>query len=71
MKFLLVACVTWIIYVAIGLAITIWLSLGPVPQILLGLVIAVFWVVGNEWFQRKQHITTGNSEWIDVFSCKT
>ncbi|QHJ82555.1 MAG: hypothetical protein [Caudoviricetes sp.] len=62
MKVFLFCFVTWVIYFAIGIVITGWLSLGPWPQILLGLVLAIFWVIGNEWFQLKQHISTGNSE---------
>ncbi len=54
MKFLLFGCITWIVYVTIGLSITSWLSLGPIPQILLGLVISVLWIVGNEWFKVRK-----------------
>jgi len=54
MKVFLFCFITWVIYFAIGIIITGWLSLGPWSQILLGSVIAVLWIAGNEWFKERQ-----------------
>lgn len=54
MKVFLFCLVTYLVYFAIGIAISAIFSLGPWSQILLGSVIAVFWIIGNELFKEKQ-----------------
>lgn len=54
MKVFLFCLVTYLVYFMIGVVISAIFSLGAWSQILLGSVIAVLWITGNELFKEKQ-----------------